>query len=149
MKLVRILRALLSDRLRLIERLGAEIPRIGRADFGRISVVLINTPELIPEVLIEKAEDFIKGPVLRVISRPVFGDGLLTSEGELHRQRRRLVAPALAHQRMARYAEVMEEHTLALVNTWRDGETTDVVEAMMRLTLGIVCRTLFNVDLPG
>jgi len=38
---------------------------------------------------------------------------------------------------------------LALVNTWRDGETTDVVEAMMRLTLGIVCRTLFNVDLPG
>lgn len=148
MNIVRILRALFSDRLRLIERLGAGIPRIGRADFGRISVVLINTPELIPEALIEKAEDFIKSPVLRVISRPVFGDGLLTSEGELHRQRRKLVAPALAHQRMARYAEVMEQHASALAGSWRNGETTDVVEEMMRLTLGIVCRTLFDVEIP-
>jgi cytochrome P450 len=147
--LVRILRALFSDRLRLIERLGAGNSRIRRADFGRISVVLINTPELIPEVLIEKAENFIKSPVLRVISRPVFGDGLLTSEGEFHRHRRRLVAPALAHQRMGRYAEVMEEHTSALADQWRDGEQTDVVGAMMRLTLGIVCRTLFDVDVPG
>lgn len=149
MDLFRTLRAIFSDRLSLIERLGAEIPRIGRADFGRISVVLVNTPELVPEVLIERAGDFVKGPVLRVISRPVFGDGLLTSEGELHRQRRRLVAPALAHQRMAHYAEVMEEHTVALVKTWRDGESLDVVDAMMRLTLGIVCRTLFDVDVPG
>jgi len=147
--LLRILRALFSDRLSLIERLGGEITRIGRADFGRISVVLINTPELIPELLIERADDFIKGPVLRVVSRPVFGDGLLTSEGDLHRQRRRLVAPALAHQRMARYAEVMQSHASALADSWRDGEVLDVVDAMMGLTLGIVCRTLFDVELPG
>jgi cytochrome P450 len=149
MQITRLLRALFSDRLSLIERLGAEIPRIGRADFGRIAVVLVNAPELIPEVLIDRAEDFVKGPMLRVISRPVFGNGLLTSEGEFHRQRRRLVAPAFAHQRVARYAEVMQEHSLALANSWRNGETVDVVEAMMRLTLGIVGRTLFDVDLLG
>jgi cytochrome P450 len=147
--LVRVLRALFSDRLSMIERLGAETPRIGRADFGRVRVVLVNTPELIPEVLIERAEDFVKGPVLRVVSRPVFGDGLLTSEGDLHRQRRRLVAPALAHQRMGHYAEVMQAHTSALADSWRDGQTLDVVEAMMKLTLGIVCRTLFDVEVPG
>ena len=147
--LLRTLRALFSDRLSLIERLGSETPRIGRADFGRISVVLVNTPELIPEVLIERADDFVKGPVLRIVSRPVFGDGLLTSEGELHRQRRKLVAPALAHQRMPRYAEVMQAHSSALADSWRDGQTLDVVEAMMKLTLGIVCRTLFDVDVPG
>lgn len=147
--MVRVLRALFSNRLSVIERLGAEIPRIGRADFGRVSVVLINTPELIPEVLIERAEDFIKGPVLRVVARPVFGDGLLTSEGELHRQRRRLVAPALAHQRMAHYADVMKEHSLALGESWCEGDTIDIVEAMMGLTLKIVCRTLFDVDVPG
>lgn len=131
-----------------MERLGAEIPRIGRADFGRISVVLVNTPELVPEVLIERAEDFIKGPVLRIVARPVFGDGLLTSEGELHRQRRKLVAPALAHQRMAHYADVMREYTSALVDSWHDGQRFDVVDEMMGLTLRIVCRTLFDVDVP-
>ncbi len=128
--------------------MGAETPRIGRVDYGRVSIVLVNTPELIPELLIERAEDFVKGPVLRVVARPVFGDGLLTSEGDLHRQRRRLVAPALAHQRMGRYADVMQEHASTLGDSWRDGETIDVVAAMMRLTLGIVCRTLFDVDMP-
>lgn len=149
MDILRVLRVLFSNRLSVLESLGREVPRIGRADFGRVSVVLVNAPELIPEVLIEKADDFIKGPVLRVVARPVFGDGLLTSEGELHRQRRRLVAPALAHQRMAHYADVMKSHTLALGETWRDGQTVDVVEEMMRLTLGIVCRTLFDVEVPG
>ena len=149
MDIIRVLRVLFSNRLSTLERLGREIPRIGRADFGRVKVVLINAPELIPEMLIEKADDFIKGPVLRVVARPVFGDGLLTSEGELHRQRRRLVAPALAHQRMAHYADVMREHTVALGETWRDGASFNVVEQMMRLTLGIVCRALFDVEVPG
>jgi cytochrome P450 len=84
-----------------------------------------------------------------VIARPVFGDGLLTSEGELHRQRRRLVAPALAHQRMGHYADVMREHADRMAATWRDGQGLDIVVAMMHLTLGIVCRTLFDVDVPG
>jgi cytochrome P450 len=141
--------AVFSDRLRLLERLGARIPRIGRTDFGRFSVVLINSPELAPEALIEKGEDFIKSPLLRVVSRPVFGDGLLTSEGALHSERRRLVAPAMAHQRMSRYAQVMQEHTTALTTSLADGQITDVVACMTRLTLGIVCRTLFDVDVPG
>ena len=144
MDIIRILRILFSNRLSTIERLGKEVPRIGRVDFGRVSAVLVNAPELVPEVLIEKADDFIKGPLLRVVARPVFGDGLLTSEGELHRQRRRLVAPALAHQRMAHYQDVMKTHTLALAETWCDGQTFNVVEEMMRLTLGIACRTLFG-----
>lgn len=148
LELLRTLRALFLDRLTVLERLGAEMTRIGRADYGRVRVVLVNAPELIPEVLIERADDFVKGPVLRIVARPVFGDGLLTSEGELHRQRRRLVAPAFAHQRMGRYAEVMQEHTAALAGRWRDGEEVNMVTSMMRLTLGIVCRTLFDVDMP-
>ncbi|HEY4084645.1 MAG TPA: cytochrome P450 [Bryobacteraceae bacterium] len=149
MDVIRVLQVILGQRLRMMEQLGVEIPRIGRVDFGRFRMVLVNAPELAPEVLIERADDFVKGPVLRVIARPVFGDGLLTSEGDLHRQRRRLVAPALAHQRMAHYIDVMREHTERMAATWRDGQKLDIVETMMHLTLGIVCRTLFDVDVPG
>src|SRR5580704_9359715 len=145
--LIRTIRALFANRIRMLEKLGAEIPRIGRASFGRINVVLVNTPELVPEVLIERAEDFQKGPVLKTFSRPLLGDGLLNSEGEQHRQRRKLVAPAFAHQRVSKYAAVMREHAGAAQAAWRDGERVDVAQAMMRLTLGIVGRTLFDVDL--
>jgi cytochrome P450 len=145
--LIQSLRALFANRIRMLEKLGAEIPRIGRASFGRVNIVLVNTPELVPEVLIERAGDFEKGPVLKTFSRPLLGDGLLNSEGEAHRERRRLVAPAFAHQRVSKYTAVMHEHAVAAQADWRDGERIDIAQAMMRLTLGIVGRTLFDVDL--
>lgn len=141
------LQALFFNRIGLLEKMSAGIPRIGRTSFGRISVVLVNTPDLVPEVLIERADDYQKSPVLRVLSRPVLGEGLLTSDGELHRQRRKLVAPAFAHQRVSKYAETMTAHALAAQAAWRDGERLDMARAMMRLTLGIVGETLFSVDL--
>ena len=141
------IRALFGSRIGMLEELGAGIPRIGRARFGRIGVVLVNTPELVPEVLIEHADDYQKGPALRIFSRPLLGDGLLVSEGEQHRERRRLVAPAFAHQRVSKYAAVMQEHALSAQAGWREGQRLDIAQEMMRLTLGIVGRTLFDVDL--
>jgi len=146
---IQILRALFGNRLRMLEELGAKTPRIGRAQFGRIGVVLVNAPELVPEVLIDSAEDYQKGPVLRIIARPVLGDGLLTSEGLQHRERRKLVAPAFAHQRVAKYAAVMTDRTQAALAAWRAGQAMDMAEEMTRLTLDIVGRTLFDVDLLG
>lgn len=145
--LIQGVRAMFGDRLGMVERLGRETPRIGRTKVGPMSIVLVNAPELVSAVLIEHVDDYQKGPVLRIIARPVLGDGLLTSEGETHRQRRKLVAPAFAHQRVSRYAAVFTEHTMAAQAGWRDGERMDISRAMMRLTLGIAGRTLFDVDL--
>ncbi len=142
-----ILRALFLNRIRLLEELGAKVPRIGRATFGRLSVVLVKTPELVPEVLIERAADYQKTALLRLYARPLLGDGLLLSEGEQHRERRKLVAPAFAHQRVSKYADAMREQAEAAQSGWRDGAQVDIAHEMMRLTLGIVGKTLFDVDL--
>lgn len=147
MNLLQTIRAIFVNRVQLLDELGAKTPRIGRATFGRISVILVNTPELVPEVLIERANDYQKSGVLRIFARPLLGDGLLVSEGEQHRERRKLVAPAFAHQRVSKYADVMQEHALAAQTRWQDGQTLDIAEEMMRLTLGIVGKTLFDVDL--
>src|SRR5579863_6437891 len=119
--LIQMIRALFGSRIRMLERLGAEIPRIGRAGFGRVNIILLNEPDLIQEVLVDRVDEFEKGPVLKVFSRPLLGNGLLNSEGDQHRQRRRLVAPAFAHQRVARYADVMRTHSEAAVGRWTDG----------------------------
>jgi len=144
-----ILQALFGNRIRMVETLGAQIPRIGRAQFGRVGVVLVNAPELVPDVLIDHADDYQKGPMLRIVSRPVLGEGLLTSEGQQHRQRRKLVAPAFAHQRVSKYAAVMAERTSAVLAQWADGQSLDIAQEMMRLTLDIVGRILFDVELLG
>ena len=141
------LQALFGSRLALFERLGRELSPIGRARVAGRRVVLVNAPALVHEVLVDRADDFVKGPGLRMLARPFLGDGLLTSEGDQHRQRRKLVAPAFAHQRVSRYASVMAEHADAEQRQWRHGDVIDVAQAMMRLTLGIVGKTLFDTDL--
>lgn len=145
--LIQSIRALFGSRIRMLERLGAEIPRIGRAGFGRVNIVLLNSPDLIQEVLVDRGDEFEKGPVLKVFSRPLLGNGLLNSEGEQHLRRRRLVAPAFAHQRVSKYADTMRAHSEAAIDRWAGGAAIDIAQEMMRLTLGIVGRTLFDVDL--
>lgn len=129
----------------MLEESGRAIQSIGRMRFGPRTMVLVNSPELVQELFIERAADFQKGPAIRIVSRPLIGGGLLSAEGEQHRQQRRLVAPAFAHQRVGKYAAVMERHTRQAVATW--GPQIDIAQEMMRLTLGIVGETLFDTDL--
>jgi cytochrome P450 len=57
-----------------------------------------------------------------------------------------LIAPALTHKRIASYADTMAARALSTVGAWREGETFDAAEAMMRLTLEIVGKTLFDAE---
>ena len=79
----------------------------------------------------------------------MLGNGLLTSEGEFHLRQRRLAQPAFHRERIARYAEEMVARTEAAAASWTDGQVLDLARAMHHLTLDIVGRTLFGVDLLG
>ncbi|HVF27290.1 MAG TPA: cytochrome P450, partial [Pyrinomonadaceae bacterium] len=72
--------------------------------------------------------------------------GLLTSEEAHHRRQRRLAQPAFHRQRVAGYAEVMVDYAARTSERWRDAESLDISGEMMRLTLGIVGKTLFDAD---
>jgi cytochrome P450 len=79
-------------------------------------------------------------------ARIFLGEGLLTSEGDLHRRQRRLVLPAFHRERIQHYGEVMVDYGRRAAERWRDGEELDVAHEMTRLTLSIVGKTLFDAD---
>jgi cytochrome P450 len=105
-------------------------------------------PDAIKDVLVTNDGRFIKGPALRR-TRDVLGNGLLTSEGELHRNQRRLIQPALHPQRVATYANLMTDYAVRAAAGWRDGQEIDLHHQMMQLTLRIVAKTLFDTELPS
>jgi cytochrome P450 len=107
--------------------------------------IFINHPDLIEEVLVTNARKYSKGRVLRA-NRHVFGEGLLTSEGEFWLRQRRLAQPAFHRARIASYAATMVEYAQRMLEGWRDGEVRDAHQEMMRLTLQIVGKTLFDAD---
>ncbi|PYU81726.1 MAG: cytochrome P450 [Acidobacteria bacterium] len=110
--------------------------------------VFINHPSLIEEVLVTNARKYSKGRVLRA-NRHVFGEGLLTSEGDFWLRQRRLAQPAFHRARVASYAATMVDYTERMVQGWRGGEERDAHQEMMRLTLEIVAKTLFDADVEG
>src|ERR1700741_1833261 len=107
--------------------------------------IFINHPDAIEEVLVTNARRYSKGRVLRA-NRHVFGEGLLTSEGDFWLRQRRLAQPAFHRARIASYADTMVRDANRLVAEWKGGEERNVHAEMMRLTLQIVAKTLFDAD---
>ena len=110
-----------------------------------LPVYFLNHPDLIEFVLVRSPQSFNKDRVIRN-SRWFFGQGLLTSEGDFWLRQRRLSQPAFHRERVASYAKIMTAYTEQMLATWKEGEVRDVHAEMMRLTLHIVVRALFNVE---
>lgn len=111
-------------------------------------MVMINHPDLIRDVLVTNNRQFRKGRGLER-AKVLLGEGLLTSEGEFHLRQRRLAQPAFHRQRVAGYGDVMGAYAARTADRWRDGEQLDLSREMMRLTLAIVGKTLFDADVEG
>ncbi|MDQ3010764.1 MAG: cytochrome P450, partial [Acidobacteriota bacterium] len=112
---------------------------------GPQPVVLLNHPDYIRDVLITHNKNFMKGEGLQRAKR-LLGEGLLTSEGEFHLRQRRMAQPAFHRQRIAGYATTMVEYANRTRESWQSGEERDVSREMMRMTLGIAGKTLFDTD---
>jgi cytochrome P450 len=113
---------------------------------GRRPAYLLNRPDLVEQVLVDKQGTFIKHSFFWRHARRLFGEGLLTSEGEHWRRQHRLIAPAFQQERLERYAPVVVERTETMLRSWRSEESRDLLREMGRLTLGIVARGLFDLS---
>jgi cytochrome P450 len=114
-----------------------------RTHVWRLPLCVITDPELIEEVLVRKHRFFIKSGALRSTQR-AFGQGLLTSDGELWRRQRRAIQPAFHARRLERYGELLEAATERLLGGFRDGEVRNVHQDMADLCFEVLARSLFG-----
>lgn len=118
-----------------------------RARFFYVTAYFLYHPDDIEYVVSTNAKNFVKSMSLRSnFFHRLVGNGLLTSEGEVWKRQRRLAQPAFHRQRINAYGDVMVDYAQRMTASWRAGEVRDIHRDMMRLTLEIVVRTLFNAD---
>lgn len=137
------LAAFRRDPLTFLERVYRRYGDVARFRFGPRRLYLLAHPELVRDVLVTRHRNFIKSKALQR-ARVVLGNGLLTSEGEVHLRQRRLAQPAFHRERIAALGETMVALAARAAEGWRRGETQDVTREMNRLTLAIAARTLFG-----
>ncbi len=118
--------------------------------WGLPPIFMLSRPEHIRHVLQENSRNYTKGEIVAKI-KVVLGEGLFTSEGDRWRRQRRLAQPAFHRQRVQGFADLMVEATDIALCRWQEhvraGDAIDVMEEMSRLTLTVVGRALFGVDL--
>jgi len=107
---------------------------------------LIADPAYIREVLVTQAETFPKADRDLAIMGPLLGYGLLTTNGSQHRTYRKLAQPAFHAKRIVTYADAMTHYATATADRWQDGAVYDMSNELLRTTMYIVAKTLFNTD---
>jgi len=127
-------------------RMAREYGDIVFFEVVNIPTYLISHPRYIEEILVTNYRNFIKAVYLRE-SRALFGEGLLTSDGETWVRERRMGQRAFRHEHIDTYAETIVGYTERLLDLWQAGEVRDVHQEMMRLTLEIIARVLFGRDI--
>ncbi len=138
-----------GDTLSFITRCR-EYGDVVRMRFFYVTAYFLYNPDDIEYVLSVNAKNFIKSMSLRSnFFHRLLGNGLLTSEGDFWRRQRRLAQPAFHRRRISAYGDVMVDYASRLISSWREGEVRDIHRDMMRLTLEIVVKTLFNADVSG
>src|SRR6516165_227078 len=103
---------------------------------------LINKPEYIERVLLTNHANYRKSHFQQSLFRPLFGDGLLISEGDFWRRQRRIAAPAFHSRRIGEFVATMAACTETMLARWTQlSDPFDLSTEMMGLALDIVSRT--------
>lgn len=117
-------------------------------------IMFISHPDSIKHVLQDNHRNYDKDVHAFQVVRPLVGNGLVTVVGgnDWLRQRR-LVQPAFHHRRIAALGALMTDTTNVMLQQWdnyaREQQVFDIAAEMTNLTLQIVSKSLFNVDVSA
>lgn len=141
-----------KDPLHYIPQSRAEVGDIFamKSPFGKF--VAVSNPEYIKHILQDNNKNYHKG-IAYNITKPLLGEGLLTSEGDFWRQQRRLAQPAFYKTRLEKLFDIIKSTVQELMADWKkkytDGDTINISEEMNRLALMIVANSLFQSDVKA
>lgn len=115
-------------------------------------IYVTRNPAHFHQALVEEAEHYNKDSTYKNPEWGLaffLGNGLLTSDGSFWRHQRKLIQPTFHTRHIESYAETMVELTLRTAESWRGLPEVDVDDAMMKLTLAIVSKTIFGTDVSA
>lgn len=138
--------ALKNDSLEFLRRSARDHGDVVRVEFLTQVFYLISSPEYIERLLLTENQFVMKDYGEQMLKRTFLGTGLLTAEGDEHKQMRKMSSPAFSRARILGYGKVMSDLAEEEFAQWKSGEVYDVHREMSHLAQRIVARTLFDSD---
>lgn len=115
-----------------------------------VKTVAVSHPDYFKYILQDNNKNYHRNTFFNVILKIIIGDNLFTADGDDWLSRRRLMQPAFHRQRIANFGAVMTECTQAMLDRWSrgsNGQSLEIDQEMMALTLRVAGKAFFSVDL--
>jgi len=132
----------------LFEHLHRVFGKIAHYRFLGTTIVFVNDPDWINEILVNQVSSFVRERTL-VRLKILLGEGLITSDDPIHMRQRRIAAPAFHRQRIAGYADRIVANAASAADSWHAGQELDISAEMMKLSLHIVAKTIFDSEVTA
>lgn len=138
------------DPLQLLMDVRRDFGDVAKIRLGLQELYVLNHPDHIMHVLVDRDRKYGKSRLDLGALVPIVGQGLLTSEGEMWKQQRRMLQPLFAQQMLADYSQgvtdLTGEFVAQLDRNARSGQPLDFAEALTGLTMKIITRSMFGLD---
>lgn len=112
----------------------------------KFRVHVLMDPPLVEHVVLTNQGNYLKPSVAKVLLGPVIGTGLLTADGSLWREQRKIVAASFSPAAVEKVRPVFGAASDAALASWQDGEVRNVAVDATRATMLIIAETLFSAD---
>lgn len=122
-----------------------EADHLKRQILGFTVHVLLN-PDAVQRVLLDNAGNYAKPDIVKSLLDPIIGRGLLTSDGQLWREQRRIVAASFSPAAVDAQRAMFVEAARSAMAGWSDGERRDMAAEATRTTLTVIALALFGGD---
>jgi cytochrome P450 len=138
-----------KDALGFLMQLAREYGGVVRFRLGPKLAHLVTTPDGVARILQDNYKNYAKGrPYAR--ARFAFGEGLITTDGDTWRRRRKLAQPAFHKRHFTGFASIMMEEAERLVGEWSANPgRTNVAKGLRSLALRVTARSLFTTDIES
>jgi len=111
-------------------------------------VLVVCDPDVIGEILVDKADAFLRDPATRRSFKPTVGDNsIFVAEGAEWRWQRRAAAPIFRHETIMSFVPVFAAMAERQIARWRAADLTgpvDAAAAMTRTTFDIIVESMLG-----
>ncbi|MCF6234576.1 MAG: cytochrome P450 [Rhodobacteraceae bacterium] len=113
---------------------------------------MCNDPELVDLVLKKRPRDFPKSERIRVGLKPLLGESVFISNGELWERQRRIIDPAFEGGRLRSIFPSMWDSGVAAVERLQslaDGKPVEIESQTSHVAMDVIFRTLFSLPIEN
>lgn len=122
-----------------------DIGYLKRRVFGH-NVHIILHPDMVQRVLLDNAANYVKPRLVKRLLAPTIGEGLLSSDGTLWREQRKIVAANFAPAAIEALVPSFARAARTAMAGWADGTAPDMAAESTATTMRVIADALFASD---